>query len=184
MATVQRRWTLLLALTLIVAAGSPTAGAGVPKKGDTLPAFEFEAPATEAAQGYLGISGRAFKLADIPCRVLLIEVIGIYCPQCYRQAPLFNTLHSRIEKGKLKGRVKMLALAAGGNANEIQYLSEQVQYAFPIVPDPKFELHKRLGEPRTPFTLLVDPTGKVLHTHMGVIEDIDAFLNLITSLAR
>jgi hypothetical protein len=180
----QLRWTVLLALTLAVATGPPAAGGGLPKKGDTLPAFELEAPVSEPARAYLGISAPTFKLSDIPCRVLLLEVIGVYCPQCYRQAPLFNTLHSRIEKGKLKGQVKMLALAAGGNLNEIRYLAEQVQYTFPIVPDPKFELHKLLGEPRTPFTLLVSPGGKVLHTHMGIIEDVDAFLKLIAELAR
>jgi hypothetical protein len=184
MASLHLRWTVLLAFTLVVATGAPAAGAGLPKKGDTLPAFELEAPASESARAYMGISAPSFKLGDIPCRVLLLEVIGVYCPQCYRQAPLFNTLHSRIEKGRLKGQVKMLALAAGGNPNEIRHLTEQVQYTFPIVPDPKFDLHKLLGEPRTPFTLLVGPAGKVLHTHMGVIEDIDAFLKLITDLAR
>jgi hypothetical protein len=175
---------LLLALWFMVASGVPVAAAGLPKKGDVLPAFRLEAPESETARAYLGVTGPTFTLRDIPCRVLLLEVIGVYCPQCYRQAPLFNTLHSRIEKGRLKGQVKMLALAAGGNAIEIRYLTDQVQYTFPIVPDPKFDLHKLLGEPRTPFTLLVDPAGKVLHTHMGVVEDIDGFLKLVTDLTR
>jgi hypothetical protein len=133
--------------------------------------------------GIFGISQPSFGWGHLG-RLLPAEVIGVYCPQCYRQSPLFNTMFNRIEKGKLKGQVKMLALAAGGNVNEIQYLYEQVQYSFPIVPDPRFDVHKLLGEPRTPFTLLVDPQGKVLHTHMGIIEDIDAFLKLITDLVR
>lgn len=165
-------------------AAGPAWCAGLPKKGDILPAFELEAPASDKAREYLGISQATFRPADIPCRLLLLEVIGVYCPQCYRQAPLFNTLFNRIEKGKLKGQVKMLALAAGGNVIEIQYLYEQAQYSFPIVPDPRFDIHKLLGEPRTPFTLLVDPQGKVLHTHMGIVEDIDAFLKLINDLVR
>lgn len=162
----------------------PVQAAGLPKPGATLPAFELPAPAAEKARDYLGISGERFRLADIPGRVLLLEVIGIYCPQCYQQAPLFNTLFSRIEKGRLKGQVKMLALAAGGNDTEINYLTEQVQYLFPIVADPRFEVHQLLGEPRTPFTLLLDPSGKVLYTHMGVIENIDAFLKRINELVR
>jgi len=101
--------------------------AGLPKKGDTLPAFELQAPASEKAREYLGISQASFRLGDIPCRLLLFEVIGVYCPQCYRQAPLFNTLFNRIEK---------------------------------------------------------DPNGKVLHTHMGIVEDLDAFLKLINDLVR
>jgi peroxiredoxin len=165
-------------------AAGPAWCAGVPKKGDTLPAFELPAPASDKAREYLGLRQEKFRLADISCRLLLLEVIGVYCPQCYRQAPLFNNLFNRIEKGKLKGQVKMLALAAGGNENEIKYLYEQVQYSFPIVSDPQFAVHKLLGEPRTPFTLLVGADGKVLHTHMGVVEDVDAFLKLINELVR
>jgi hypothetical protein len=175
---------LAIALLSAIAAAGPAWCAGLPKKGDTLPAFELPAPVSEKAREYLGISQPNFRLGDISCRLLLFEIIGVYCPQCYRQAPLFKTLFNRIEKGKLKGQVKMLALAAGGNVNEIQYLYEQVQYGFPIVPDPRFDVHKLLGEPRTPFTLLVDPNGRVLHTHMGIVEDIDAFLKLINELVR
>jgi len=166
------------------AATGPAWCSGLPKKGDTLPPFELQAPVPEKAREYLGITQSSFRLGDIPCRVLLLEVIGVYCPQCYRQAPIFNTLFNRIEKGKLKGQVKMLALAAGGNDNEIQYLYEQVQYSFPVVADPRFEVHKLLGEPRTPFILLLDPKGKVLYAHMGIVEDIDSFLKLINDLVR
>jgi hypothetical protein len=185
-----KSWRMLmgmLALTglwsAILVAG-PAWCAGLPKKGDTLPLFELQTPESEKAKEYLGISKPSFRLGDIPARLVLVEIIGVYCPQCYQQAPLFNTLFNRIEKGKLKGQVKMLAIAAGGNNNEIQYLYEQVQYSFPVTPDPTFGIHKLLGEPRTPFTLLVDPQGKVLYTHMGIIENVDALLKLINELVR
>lgn len=184
MTALRFRWRVLTMLCLVLTAAGPVAAAGIPRKGDVLPPFELASPESEAARAYLGVAASTFKLSDVSCRVLVLEVIGVYCPQCYRQAPLFNTLHSRIEKGKLKGQVKMLAVAAGGNANEIRYLNDQIQYAFPVVPDPKFDFHKLVGEPRTPFILLVGPNGKVLHTHSGVVEDIEPFLKVITDLAR
>lgn len=156
----------------------------LPKKGDILPPMELQAPSSEKEMAYLGITGQTFRLGDIPCKLLLLEVIGVYCPACYRQAPLFNTLFNRIEKGKLEGQVKMVAVAAGGSVPELQYLKEQGLYYFPVAPDPSFTAHKLLGEPRTPFTLLVNPQGKVLHTHLGVVEDIDAFQKLITGLVH
>lgn len=174
----------LIGLMSAGAASAPVWGAGLPKKGDTLPSFALQAPESAKAREYLGIDQPSFRLKDIACRLMLVEIIGIYCPQCYQQAPTFNTLFNRIEKGKLKGQVKMLAIAAGGNTNEIKYLYEQIQYSFPVVPDEKFEVHKLLGEPRTPFTLLVDPEGKVLYTHMGVIENVDAILKLINESVR
>jgi hypothetical protein len=165
-------------------AGAPAWCADLPKKGDMLPSFALQTPESAKAKEYLGLNQPSFRLKDIACRLLLIEIIGVYCPQCYQQAPIFNTLFNRIEKGKLKGQVKMLAIAAGGNNNEIKYLYEQVQYSFPVVTDERFEVHKLLGEPRTPFTLLVDPEGKVLYTHMGIIENVDAFLKLINESVR
>jgi len=162
--------------------GLPGWAAELPRKGDTLPALTLQAPAEAAGKGYLGLRGDSFRLAEVPCDLLLLEVLGVYCPQCYKQAPLFNSLFNRIEKGKLRGRVKMLGLAAGGNPAEIAYLQQQGQYRFPVVPDADFAAHKSLGEPRTPFTLLIDAKGNVLHTHMGVIEDIDALYRLITAL--
>ena len=172
----------VLGLWASIFAVAPAFSGDLPQKGETLPSLELQAPSSAKEFSYLGITGQTFRISDISCRLLLLEVIGVYCPGCYRQAPLFNSLFSRIEKGKLKGQVKMLAVAAGGSMTEIQYLNEQGPYSFPVVPDPSFATHKLLGEPRTPFTMLVDPHGKVLHTHMGVVEDIDAFLKLITTL--
>lgn len=170
--------SLLLLIVLIACAGVVLA-ADLPRVGERLPSFELRAPVSDKEKSYLGLKGPSFRPADLPGEVLLLEVIGVYCPQCYKQAPLFNTLYNRIEKGKLRGRVKMLAMAAGGNPTEIEYLHQQGQYSFPVVPDADFSVHKLLGEPRTPFTLLVDPAGKVLFAHQGVIEDIDALFQRI-----
>jgi hypothetical protein len=156
----------------------------IPKKGGRLPAFELQSPAIEKDRAYLGITKPVFRLADIRANLVLLEIIGVYCPSCYRQAPIYNNLFNRIEKSALKGKVKMLALAAGGNQAEIQSLKDQKQYSFPVVPDPVFEVHKLLGEPRTPFTLLLSPEGNLLYTHLGVIEDLDAFWKTITELVR
>jgi hypothetical protein len=167
----------------IVLSGPAVAGE-LPKKGDTLAAFELQSPAAEKDKAYLGITKPEFRIAEIRSKLLLLEIIGVYCPVCYRQAPIFNNLYSRIEKSSLKGKVKMLALAAGGNQMEIASLNEQKQYRFPIAPDPTFTVHKLLGEPRTPFTLLLSPEGRVLYAHMGIIEDLDAFWKTITELTR
>jgi hypothetical protein len=185
MSPATRRLGRLAIVTLaLLGAAAPLAAAGLPRKGDLLPALALRTPEAPAERAYLGVWQDTFHLTDVACRLLLLEVIGVYCPRCYQQAPLFTNLYRRIEKGPLKGRVKMLGLAAGGTVMEIAYLREQGQYLFPVAADPDFTAHKQLGEPRTPFTLLMDREGRVLHTHMGVVENIDAFYELIQQLAH
>ena len=66
----------------------------------------------------------------------------------------------------------------------MEHLRRGGSYEYPIVQDEKFTVHKLLGEPRTPFTMLLGKDGTVLYTHLGVIEDTDAFFQIIQDLAK
>ena len=70
----------------------------------------------------------------------------------------------------------MFGLAAGGNDLEVESLRKTGIYKYPIVADEKYQNHKLLREPKTPFTLLVTPGGKVLYAHLGVDDDIEPLL--------
>ena len=158
--------------------------ASIPEKETSLPSIQLRAPAIEKDRKYLGVEEGDFELKEIDFQVLLVEIIGVYCPRCYDQAPLFNRLYDRIEKRKLNDRVKMIGIAAGGTATEVKHLREVSQYRYPVVQDESFAVHKLLGEPRTPFTMLVNKEGKVLYSHLGVIEDADAFYEQIKALVK
>ena len=73
---------------------------------------------------------------------------------------------------------------AGGTAIEVEHLRSSGSYEFPVVGDESYAVHKLLGEPRTPFTLLVDREGKVLFAYLGIIEDIDAFYQKIQDMVK
>jgi len=177
-------WLPLIWILVLTGMGGSLGAAELPQPGATLPAMTFQAPPAASERSYLGLRQETFRLQDIPCRLLVFEVIGVYCPRCYQQAPLFTNLYKRIENGPLKGQVKMLGLAAGGTLMEIQYLREQGQYLFPVLPDENFTVHQQLGEPRTPFIMLIDAAGRVRFTHIGVLEDVDAFYERIRELAK
>lgn len=170
--------TFLLPLSFTLLAGQAV-GAGFPQKGGTLPSFQLPSPAAEGDRAYLGVKSPKFALKDVECQLLVVEIIGVYCPYCYEQAPIFNKLYSRLNRKNLSGKVKMLAVAAGGTAPEVEYLRNNGSYEFPVVQDESFAVHKLLGEPRTPATLLISRDGKVLHTHLNIMEDIDSFLKII-----
>jgi hypothetical protein len=158
--------------------------AGPPEKGATLPSFQLLTPSLETDVSYLGLKGSTFQLKDIGCQVLAIEIIGVYCSRCYQQAPLFNKLFARLNRKGMGNKVKMLAIAAGGTANEVEHLRKTGSYEFPVVSDETYTVHKLMGEPRTPFTLLVDSEGKVLFAHLGIIEDVDTFYQQILELVK
>jgi peroxiredoxin len=163
---------------------APARGAELPRKDSQLPAFQLPVTPAEIDQQYLGVKPPVFALKDVQAQVLLVEILGVYCPLCYQQAPLFNKLYGRIQKKSLGDRVKMLGIAIGATATEVEHLRKSGSYEYPIVRDESFVVHKLLGEPRTPFTMLISKDGKVLYTHLGVIEDMDAFFQLIQDLAR
>jgi hypothetical protein len=159
-------------------------GGELPQKDSRLPDFQLPTPSSENDQQYLGVKGPTFQLKDVSCQVLLVEILGVYCPLCYQQAPLFNKLHGRIAKRKLDDRVKMLGVAIGATTTEVEHLRKNGSYEYPIVPDESMTVHKLLGEPRTPFTILVSRDGRVLQTHLGVIEDVDSFFQVIQDMVK
>jgi len=179
--------TVFMALITILYSISPHHTAwcsGLPQKDATLPAFQLPAPTSDNDRKYLGVNGPSFQLKDVECQVLLVEILGAYCPLCYQQAPLFNKLFARLSKRDLGDRVKMLGVAIGATAMEVDHLRKNGSYEFPIVQDESFSAHKLLGEPRTPFTMLIARDGKVLYTHLGVIEDVDALYQVIQDLVK
>ena len=177
--------TALIRTALIVffffAAGS--ALAAPPVSGESMPELVFPVPADPAGQEMLGVTGKTtFTFADLKADLIFIEIIGVYCPQCVKQSPGFKTLFNRLNKGKLQGRVAMFGLAAGGTEAEVKMLLGTGQYLFPVLSDPEYALHKALGEPLTPYTIVCKPDGSVVYDHLGVVEDVDALYQHIKTL--
>lgn len=158
-----------------------------PKEGGQVPAdLALSSPIGPEDGPYLGIgTGPTFRLGDVKSPYILLEVVGVYCPQCHIQAPLFDKFHQRLLKDpELSAKVKMLGLAAGATREEMEYLHETGAYKYPIAWDPDFVSHKRIGEPKTPYTMLLDAKGRVLFAHLGIIEDVNAFYEQVAKLAR
>jgi hypothetical protein len=178
---------LALALLCLLTALATPLWAATPKPGDQLPAsLSLSAPPNAQDRKTLGITeAPVFKLAEIKTPLLIVEVIGVYCPLCHIQAPLFEKLFSRMSQdSELSGKVAMLGLAAGATKEEVEYLRDSNAYAYPIAFDPEYVAHKQLGEPKTPFTMILDAKGRVLFAHLGVIEDMDAFYAQILGFAK
>lgn len=159
--------------------------AATPRKGSRMPAIRLTAPASQSDCDYLGVAAqKPFQLADVNSDLIMVEIIGIYCPQCHKQRPHINRLFHRIQKdAMLAEKVKFMGIAVGATAMEAAYLVKDAHIPYPVITDLSFDVHKRLGEPRTPFNILTTGDGTVLWTHLGIIKDMNAFYATLKSLA-
>jgi hypothetical protein len=183
-----RRLTgMLVIVTAIVGWGGTglCQAAATPRKGGAMPLMRLNAPATQKDCDYLGVAaGQSFGLADVKADFLVLEIIGVYCPQCHQQRPQINRLFHRLQKEpRLAAKVKFLGIAVGASAMEAAYLVRDTRIPYPIITDESFVVHKQLGEPRTPFNLVTTREGAVLWDHLGIIKDMDAFYTTLKSLA-
>ncbi|MCD4721658.1 MAG: redoxin domain-containing protein [Desulfobacula sp.] len=159
---------------------------GTPSKpGENLPEIILDAPASKKDGLYLGIGDRTrFSIKDVDAQLIVLEILGVYCPLCHKQRPHINRLFHRINKNAdLSRKVKFLGITAGGTPMEVDYYMKQSKVPYPILPDEKFLIHKKLGQPRTPYNMVVTKDGQVLYAHLGIIKDMDKFFAALKKMS-
>lgn len=122
-----------------------------------------------------------FRLPKQRDGFVIIQIFSMYCPYCQREAPKVNKLLELIESDPtLKGRVHLIGIGAGNSSYEVDIYRKRYQVRFPLYPDGDFRMHKKLGEPRTPyfFGILVNPDGsnRIFFSRLGELGDPAAFL--------
>ncbi len=145
--------------------------------------LDFAFPVPEQIQDGFDVeipAGReTFALRDLDREYFLLEVAGVYCPVCHAQAPDMVRLHQRIQRdAELSSKVVVLAVAAGATPMEVEHLQKNWRFPFPILQDGDYILHKLLGEPDTPFTVLIDQNGTIHYAHLGRIDVADIFTHM------
>ncbi len=139
------------------------------------------APESPEFQTYLGVEKDSqFFITQLPAKLLLIEVLNAFCPDCQKNAPPMNQVFNIIENDtELKSGVKLIGIAAGNSANEIKPFIKEFKIKFPVFPDPDNKLHELLGNAGPPAVILSDINGNVLFFHEGVVKDMDLLLQNI-----
>lgn len=154
-------------------------------KGQYLPKLSFTDSLPKEERTYLGLTaGKKFSLKDIRCSVIIIEIFNTYCTSCPRNIPVLNEVYSLIENDpKFKRKIKIIGIAAGNTREEIIAYKKAHNFRYPILSDLHFTVHKALGNPRVPYTMLIKRTGqgkdKIIYTHQGIIDSPEPLLEIV-----
>ena len=143
------------------------------------PNFVFTDALSRDEQAYLGISARKnFSIKNIRSTVIIMEMFNTYCTICPRNVPVLNDVYSLIEDDpKLRGKIKVISIAVGNTSAEITSYKKTQGVRYPILSDSNFTLHRLLGDPRVPYTMLIK-RNRIVHTHHGVMDSSESLLGL------
>ncbi len=159
-----------------------------PAMGDVFPEIKFSVPEEADSRNYLGLSkGDHFSVQDVKSKIVIVEILSMYCPHCQREAPRVNEVYNLIERDpSLKGKVKLIGIAAGNSAYEKKVFRERYGVPFPLFEDGDFKLHEILGGVRTPYFIGVNIGGgvpRVFYSKLGGFEKADEFLKMMVELS-
>ena len=176
---------LLFMATAIMAAENPP-----PKVGTFLPEMTLSRPGDSTDLKYLGLlgSGTSFKVNQIKATVVIIQIYSMYCPYCQAEAPNVNRLYASIEDNPaLKDKIKIIGIGAGNSKFETGIYKKKYTVEIPLIPEDNFNIHKIVGEVRTPYFIAVTLDGakppKVIYSKLGALENNDLFLAQIVKAA-
>ena len=161
-----------------------------PQTGSSLPGIKMIKPVEAGDLKYLGISGSGTFMADeVKGQALILQIFSLYCPYCQKDAPNVNRFFGLIENNpKLKGKIKVLGIGAGNSQFEVNTFKKKYKVEFPLIPDADFQVHKMIGEVRTPYFIVVKLKGpkklEVVYSRLGAHENVEAFLNEVIKLAN
>jgi peroxiredoxin len=147
------------------------------------PDLIFAQSLSREEQNYLGLPPKkVFSFREISGNLILVEFLSTYCVNCQRQAPIFNEVYATIEQDpRLKGKVKMIGIAAGNNTTEVEIFKTAYRIPYPILSDARFDAHIAVGSPRTPFSIWVRRDAQrisiVVSTHLGLIDSAKSALD-------
>ncbi|MFN2266664.1 MAG: peroxiredoxin family protein [Desulfonatronovibrio sp.] len=163
----------------------PSVSGGNPvETGEILEEFVFQAPDIQKDKDYLGLAEEdSFLLKDLDADFFLIEVVGAYCPVCHAQSAEVNHLFNRISKDEvLKERMIMFSIVPGSTTMEIEHLRNSWKAPYPMLEDYKYDFHGHIGNPDTPYTIIVSKDGRVLYAHLGRILELNEFMEKINKI--
>ncbi|MEN6441453.1 MAG: TlpA disulfide reductase family protein [Syntrophobacter sp.] len=146
--------------------------------GSKLALFTLPAPDSQQTSKYLGLKKiEPYTVSQIEAKLIFIEILSALCPHCHANAPVVNRLYKVIQQDTALARdVKIIGICAGDDKEQIDAFRKNFKVAFPLIPDQDLAITHAVGATQTPTMILVSSSGKVLMSHIGIIQDFDGLL--------
>ncbi len=146
--------------------------------GSQLPRSTFPAPDSQETLSYLGLtSTEPYTVSQIGAKLVLIEVMKVWCPVCRGNAPIMNSLYQVVQKdADLARDVKIIGICTENNKKQTDAFRKSFKILFPVIPDEHYGIGLTAKVSHTPTMVLVNSSGKVLWSHTGEIYDFDGLL--------
>lgn len=176
---------LLSIVILLVWHASVTASESVKPEVDpvALGNLELTFAGNETQRSYLGISSHsAPSLSQVSAERLILVIFNSFCTICQAEARTLNMFFQMIEEDPaLKGRTKMIGIAAGNTPMEVEEFSKTYETPFPLVADPNFSVNRAVtSNLRIPMVITAKISNgrkvEVLKTHLGEAKNMEDLL--------
>ena len=107
-------------------------------RGARFPHVVFNDMLSNEERSYLGLSRKTnFSFKDFTGTLFITEVFSTYCMSCPKNVPILNNVYSAVQNDpKLRGMIKVVAIAAGNNINEVRSFRKEYHLLYPVLPDP------------------------------------------------
>jgi thiol-disulfide isomerase/thioredoxin len=136
------------------------------------PAIAEVAPSALFAATFTDTEGKAQSLGRYQGRILVINFWATWCGPCREEMPAFKRLQDR-----WAGRGVQFVGLANEEPLRVERFGRDLGITYPlwVGGDEVGELSRRLGNHRSvlPYTVLVDPNGRVVETKVGPYSEAD-----------
>ncbi len=109
-----------------------------------------------------GLTGNPRLLSEFRGKPLIINVWASYCGPCLAEMGSLERLASRLGE-----QVQVIGVSIDDYPERARAFLDKAGTSFPHFIDHELTIEHMLGANRIPLTVLVDPTGKVLHKVYG-----------------
>jgi peroxiredoxin len=172
-----------LSISLMMAFGAVAAADGPVVDTAALGGLQLPFNGTEQQRTYLGIGAQpSLCLSQVRADRLIVVIFNTFCSICQTDAEILNFAYDVVEKEPaLKGRIKMVGIAAGNTQTEVEQFQDTHKVHFPLFADPDFKVDRAVPENlRTPMLVSLDSTLgtqlRVMRTHTGTVRSVDDVL--------